>query len=130
MKIRMIVYLTNNTILSTYGRFSGSTNRLLTVSTRRKLGQKMEKCFALRQLAQNQFQTDGISSINSTLTCMFYHTLYPILVYKNLSALVGFEPTSDTSRPKEGSRSMSSTTGEGRQTRHQVTFFRMKINTN
>ena len=34
--------------------------------------------------------------------------------------MVGFEPTSDTSRPKEGSRSMSSTTGEGRQTRLQL----------
>ena len=78
----------------------------------------MEKCFALRQLAQNQFQTDGIRDeilSSYTLSCMSYHTMYPILVHKNLSVMAGFEPASDTSKPKEGSRSMSSTTGEGRQ---------------
>ena len=31
--------------------------------------------------------------------------------------MAGFEPASDTSKPKEGSRSMSSTTGEGRKTK-------------
>ena len=31
--------------------------------------------------------------------------------------MAGFEPASDTSKPKEGSRSMSSTTGEGRETK-------------
>ena len=106
---------------------------------------------------------------------MSYHTMYPILVHKNLSVMAGFEPASDTSKPKEGSRSRSATTGEGRKTtpisvlllqnrqshstkwngvfhklsgnmdnlqqspnrnghsvrtRHQVTFFRMKININ
>ena len=45
---------------------------------------------------------------------MSYHTMYPILVHKNISVMAGFEPASDTSKPKEGSRSMSSTTGEGR----------------
>ena len=151
---------------------------VLTASTIRKLCQNMVKCFALRQLAQNQFQTDGIRDeilSSYTLSCMSYHTMYPILVHKNLSVMAGFEPASDTSKPKEGSRSRSATTGEGRKTtpisvlllqnrqshstkwngvfhklsgnmdnlqqspnrnghsvrtRHQVTFFRMKININ
>ena len=48
---------------------------------------------------------------------MSYHTMYPILVHKNLSVMAGFEPASDTSKPKEGSRSRRSTTREG----HEIT---------
>ena len=47
---------------------------------------------------------------------MSYHTMYPILVHKNISVMAGFEPASDTSKPEEGSHAMSSTTREGRKT--------------
>ena len=98
-----------------------TTNRTITVKNKYVVKNRKEKkkCFALRQLAQNQFQTDGIRDeilSSYTLSCMSYHTMYPILVHKNLSVMAGFEPASDTSKPKEGSRSRRSTTREGRET--------------
>ena len=83
-------------------------------------------CFAPASVESIPDRWNLVNQLIGNLTCMSYHTLYPILVHKNLSALVGFEPTSDTSRPKEGSRSMSSTTGEGRWKRLQNPFFKTK----